>query len=228
MASQELAPIAIDYPSSDGKPMADNDAQRAAIIYALDALQTWFAERADVYVSGDLLIYYREGDPGVSIAPDVFVVIGAAKHERPSYRLWEEPKAPDFVLEVASPNTWRDDLGPKRRVYERLGVREYWQYDPTGDCLPQRLQGLRLTVDGYEVQAAERSADGVLTLVSDVLGLELRARAGRQMRFHDPAMGRDLLSHREEHARAEREAAARQAAEARVAELEALIRDQRG
>ena len=228
MASQALAPIAIDYPSSDGKPMADNDAQRAAIIYALDALQTWFAERADVYVSGDLLIYYREGDPGASIAPDVFVVIGAAKHERPSYRLWEEPKAPDFVLEVASPNTWRDDLGPKRRVYERLGVREYWQYDPTGDCLPQRLQGLRLTVDGYEVQAAERSADGVLTLVSDVLGLELRARAGRQMRFHDPAMGRDLLSHREEHARAEREAAARQAAEARVAELEALIRDQRG
>ena len=228
MASQALAPIAIDYPSSDGKPMADNDAQRAAIIYALDALQTWFAERADVYVSGDLLIYYREGDPGVSIAPDVFVVMGAAKHERPSYRLWEEPKAPDFVLEVASSNTWRDDLGPKRRVYERLGVRECWQYDPTGDYLPPRLQGLRLTVDGYEVQAAERSADGVLTLVSDVLGLELRARAGRQMRFHDPAMGRDLLSHREEHDRAEREAVARQAAEARVAELEALIRDRRG
>ena len=242
MATQALAPIAIDYPSSDGKPMADNDAQRAAIIYALDALQTWFAERADVYVSGDLLIYYREGDPGASIAPDVFVVVGAAKHERPSYRLWEEPKAPDFVLEVASPNTWRDDLGPKRRVYERLGVREYWQYDPTGDCLPQRLQGLRLTADGYEVQAVERSADGVLTLVSDVLGLGLRARAGRQMRFHDPATGRDLLSHREEHARAEREAAARrvadsrierevaarQAAEARVAELEALIRDRRG
>ena len=122
----------------------------------------WFAERADVYVSGDLLIYYQEGDPGASIAPDVFVVMGAAKHERPSYRLWDEPKAPDFVL------------------------------------------------------------------VSDVLGLALRARAGRQMRFHDPAMGRDLLSHREEHARAEREAAARQAAEARVAELEGLIRDRRG
>ena len=55
------APVAIDYPSSDGKPMADSDAQRAAIIYAIDALRTWFADRDDVYVSGDLLIYYREG-----------------------------------------------------------------------------------------------------------------------------------------------------------------------
>jgi len=74
-----VAPGAVDYPSSDGKPMAESDDQRAAMIYAIDALETWFAEREDVYVSGDLLIYYKEGNPGASIAPDVFVVFGAGK-----------------------------------------------------------------------------------------------------------------------------------------------------
>ena len=135
-----------------------------------------------MYVSGDLLIYYEEGNPGASIAPDAFVVVGAAKHKRRSYKLWEEPKAPDFVLEVASPNTWRDDVGAKRQVYERLGVTEYWQYDPTGEYLGQRLQGLRLTPGGYERQAVERSVDGTLTLGSEVLGLEAWAQPGRPMR----------------------------------------------
>ena len=221
------APVAIDYPSSDGKPMADSDTQRAAIIYAIDALRTWYAERDDVYVSGDLLIYYREGDVEARIAPDAFVVFGVRDHERTSYRMWEEPKAPDWVLEVASRSTWREDVGRKRQVYERLGVPEYWQYDPTGEYLAQRLLGWRLTEGGYAAQPVARWADGTLVLASAILGLELRARAGGEMRFHDPVTGRDLLSHREEHARAEREGAARRAAEARVAELEALIRQRR-
>ena len=247
--TQAHAPVAVDYPDSDGKPMAENDWQRAAIVYAIGALESWFEERADVYVSGDLLIYYEEGRPGASVAPDAFVVVGAAKHERRSYKLWEEPKAPDFVLEVASPNTWREDVGTKRRLYERLGVREYWLYDPTGEYLGQRLQGLRLTAGGYERQAAARLADGTLTLESEVLGLAAWAQPGRPLRFRDPATGRDLPSQSEERAarraadaraereaaarraaeaRAEREAAARRAADARVAELQALIRERGG
>ena len=233
--TQAHAPVAVEYPDSDGKPMAENDWQRAAIVYAIGALESWFEERADVYVSGDLLIYYEEGRPGASVAPDTFVVVGAAKHERRSYKLWEEPKAPDFVLEVASPNTWREDIGTKLRLYQRLGVREYWLYDPTGEYLGQRLQGLRLTAGGYERQAPTRLADGTLTLESEVLGLEARAQPGRPLRFRDPATGRDLPSQSEERAarraadaRAEREAAARRAAEARVAELQALIRERGG
>ena len=56
-------------------------------------------------------------------------------NERQSYRLWEEPRGPDFVLEVTSRRTWREDQGRKRKQYEMLGVPEYWQYDPTGDYL---------------------------------------------------------------------------------------------
>ena len=226
------------YPSSDGKPMAENDAQRSAIMYGIGALSRYFRDRRDVYVSGDLLIYYEEGNPRVSIAPDVFVVFGVEDRERPNYRLWEEGPAPAFVLEVASPSTWRDDLGWKRSVYARLGVREYWQYDPHGEHLPARLQGERLGRSGYVRQPAATAPDGTLTLRSETLGLELRAPPGREMRFRDPAAGCDLGSHAEEAEGRLREAAGRLAeaaarraaearaadAEARVAELEALLR----
>ena len=150
----------IEYPSSDGQPMAENDAQRNAIMYGIGALSRHFRNRRDVYVSGDLLIYYEEGNPRVSIAPDVFVVFGVEKRERPNYKLWEERRAPAFVLEVASPSTWRDDLGCKRSVYARLGVCEYWQYDPEGEHVPLRLQGERLTPSGYVRQPVETGPDG--------------------------------------------------------------------
>ena len=229
----------IEYPSSDGKPMAENDAQRSAIMYGIGALSRHFASRRNVYVSGDLLIYYEEGNPRVSIAPDVFVVFGVEDRQRPNYKLWEEGRAPAFVLEVASPSTWRDDLGRKRSVYARLGVQEYWQYDPDGKHLPARLQGERLTRSGFVRQPVATAPDGTLVLSSETLGLELRAVPGREMRFRDPTTGDDLRSHAEEAegrlaeaegrlAEAEgrlAEAAARAAAEARVAELEAALRE---
>ena len=84
------------------------------------------------------------------------------------------------------------------------------------------LQGNRLVGGGYERQAAVESVDGTLTLYSETLGLELWAKGGK-MRFRDPETGLDLLGHDEEHDRAEREAVLRQAAEVRVAELEAII-----
>ena len=232
---------AVEYPSSDGKPLAENDAQLAAIVYGIAVLRTRFAGRGDVYVSGDLLIYYEEGNPRVSVAPDVFVVFGVEDRMRMNYKVWEEGKGPDFVLEVASPSTWREDVGRKRDVYAGLGVREYWLYDPLGEHLTPVLQGNRLAGAEYERQAAVESEDGRLTLYSETLGLELWAKGGK-MRFRDPETGLDLLGHREEHlahraavARAEREAVARQreavmrqAAEARVAELEALVNERRG
>ena len=247
-----LPPAAIEYPESDGKPMAENDPQLHAIHYAFGALLLRYAARDDVYVSADLLIYYEEGNPRISVVPDVFVVFGVEDRKRGSYKVWEEGKGPDFVLEVASPNTWREDVERKPGVYAGLGVREYFQYDPTGDHLAPRLQGRRLVGGEYERLTPLESIDRTLTLRSEVLGLELRAR-GDWMRFHDPATGEDLLTHAEEHAarvaeaaahreeaaayreeavarqaaelRAEREAAARQAAEARVAELEARLRE---
>ena len=225
MASSLSAPLAsaaaIDYPSSDGKPMAESDSQRKPLTYAVDCLGHHFRNHPDVYVSGNLLIYYQQGTLA-RVAPDVFVVFGARDEERSSYLLWEEPKAPDFVLEIASPGTWREDQTSKRELYSRLGVGEYWQYDPTRDYLQPPLQGLELVRGEYEPLPRWELADGTLAARSEVLGLELRL-AGRRLRFHDPQTGKDLPDlaetdeqRREAEARAEQEAAARQAAETRV------------
>jgi Uma2 family endonuclease len=227
----------IDYPSADGLPMAESDFQRKPLIYAVDVLGICFEDRTDVYVSGNLCIYYEEGNPDAVVVPDVFVVMGAPKRDRPSYMLWQEPKAPDFVLEITSRRTRSVDQGPKRGIYAFLGVQEYWQYDPTGDYLEPVLQGFRLIDRNYHPLPTTYLPHETLSLHSDVLGLDLRLEHGR-LSFYDPATGRKLLSHqeteqawreaeqarREAEERMQQEVSARQAAEARIAELEARLR----
>ena len=38
--------------------------------------------------------------------------------------------APDLVIEIVSPSSRRTDEVAKRKLYERVGVREYWVVDP--------------------------------------------------------------------------------------------------
>lgn len=221
----------IYYPSSDGQPVAESDFQLHPLLYAVTTLRTYFQDRADVYVAGDMFIYYEEGNPEAVVAPDIFVVLGTAKRDRASYMLWQEPKGPDFVLEITSRSTRTRDQGPKRGTYALLGVREYFLYDPTHDYLLPALQGARLVTGSYQAMLPTTLSDGTLVLRSDVLGLDLRLEDGT-LRFYDPVTGQKLLSHaeieqarREAEERAAREAAARQAAEARIVELEARLRE---
>ena len=237
------------YPSSDGKPMAENMWQAKAIMNAAGDLG---AALPTALVAADILMYPDEGNNKNPIAPDVLVGLGLGTHNRSSYFVWKEGKPPDWVLEVASPSTQADDLGVKRCRYAAMGVPEYWMFDPKGGVYPPgtpRLQGLKLA-DGKYIPLPWQLADGGRTIRSEVLGLDVRVD-GELLRFRDAA-GRDI-PHRNEieaaaaraeaaagraeaqakreaaqrktaEARAEREAAARLAAEARVAELEAALR----
>ena len=244
MASPVLSSTStIEYPSADGQPMAESDFQRKPLTYGVEALDIYFQDRPDVYVSGNLFIYYEEGNPQASIAPDVFVILGAPKRDRSSYLLWSEPKAPDFVLEITSRRTRREDQETKPATYARLGVQECWQYDPMGDYLAPALQGFRLVAGHYEPLPATVSPEGTQMLHSRVLGLEVSLEEGR-LRFVDPATGQRLLTHQETEqarraveeraaqetalrqaaeAQATEEALRRQATEARIAELEARL-----
>ena len=195
MSPSSPGPDEIYYPDSDGQPLGDNDWQFTAILEAVDTLRVHFAERPDVYVFGDMFIYYVKGDPEQSVAPDVCVSLGVPKHKRMVYKVWEEGKAPDFVMEVASPRTWRDDLGRKRALYERLGVPEYWRFDPRGEFFQPALQGLSLD-DGRYRPIAERVRDGRREIPSAILGLTLRAEK-ELVRFHDPDRGVDIATHQE-------------------------------
>ena len=212
------------YPSSDGLPLAENDWQLKAIHDAFGVLDLRYLDRPDVYVSADLLIYYEEGNPRKSVAPDVFVVFGAAKHNRMIYKLWEEPKAPDFVLEVASKNTWEQDLGRKRGLYAELGVREYWLFDPKNEYFDPALQGLRLRGRRYHPLPA-LVENGARMIRSRVLGLDLCVE-NQVLRFREPATGAYLHNNLAEATKAFTEAnAARLVAEARIAELEGRLKE---
>ena len=216
MTRPVAVPTTVDYPSSDGQPMAESEFQLIPLVYALTALRTHFHLREGVYVAGDMFLYYEEGNPGAVVAPDVFVVVGAPTHKRHSYKLWEEPKAPDFVLEVTSRSTRKQDQGHKREVYASLGVGEYWLFDPTGDYLAPCLQGFHLHGGEYRPLPSVVMVDGGLSLHSEALGLDVRLDADGELRFHDPETGEDLPAHAEMHVRVQREVAARRAMEVRL------------
>ena len=204
------------YPETDGQPMPDGDYQGEAYRYVVPALQARFRTRPDVYASGDLFIYLEKDNPGNCIAPDAFVVLGAANHRRETYRLWEEPAGvPDFVLEIVSPSTWRTDLGAKREKYASLGVREYWLHDPHGRHLQPALAGYRLEGSAYVPLPAIQTPGGI-AMRSDVLGLELHLD-GDDMRLFDPVSGEYLPNFVESEA-------GRRAAEARGRATEADLR----
>ena len=208
----------IRYPSSDGLPMSDNEWQSKGIHAAYGPLDVHFQHDPNVYVVADILVYPTQGSSRC-IGPDILVAKGVSKlPKRSSYKVWLEGKPPDFVLEIASRSTWQDDRGWKAEFYAEMGVAEYWLFDAKGDLFQPPLEAFRLESGVYRPLPARASSAGRV-LKSEVLGLELRAD-GELLRFRDPATGEDLRTHGEE-------ATARHAAEARVAELEALVRELR-
>ncbi len=150
MQKKILSAPTIVYPESDGKPMAETDIHRDLMIDFILMLKDYFKNANDVYVSGNLLLYYEEGTPKSFIAPDVFVVFGVEKKRRRTFMTWNEPNTPDFVLEVASPGTFREDMGKKKDLYESvLAVKEYYIYDPLGQIVPSFV-GYRLVSGKYQ------------------------------------------------------------------------------
>ena len=220
MSRSGLPHDAVVYPCSDGQPMAETQIHGECMMYVTAALRRWFEKhgRADVHVGSNNFLYYERGNPRAVVAPDVYVVVGAPAHLRDTYLLWNEPKGPDFVLEVTSASTRRDDERRKRDVYAALGVREYFLYDPRAEYLTPALQGFRLHDGEYRaLPAVTVLSNRGVAVTSEVLGLELRdEREARMVRLHDRATGEDLPTYGEAERTSREEAKARRAAEARV------------
>ncbi len=202
----------IFYPSSDGKPMAETELHREALMDALLRLQEHFKDTPDVCVSGNMMMYYVRGNPQKSISPDVFVAFGVERKQRRIYRIWDEGSPPHFVVEFSSENTYRDDLLSKKSLYAEIGLTEYFLCDIERQHLPKPLMGFRLAGSAYK--PIQPNADGSITAIS--LGIELHLR-DEGLRFFDPVSGKWLLTPAEVEATARRhaESVARQEAEAR-------------
>jgi Uma2 family endonuclease len=201
----------IYYPESDGKPMAETELHANVMFDLIHALQARYAGDMDVQVGGNLLFYYEEGNPRASVSPDVYVTRGIPKGPRDTYLIWEEGLPPCFVIEVTSKSTSNEDLRRKKALYERLGIEEYFLFDPREEYLHPPLQGHRLVNGRYQ----PIPADGDGSLSSRTTGLILRPE-GMNLRLVDAATGERLLGHREE-------TKARRAAEERNCALEEEI-----
>ena len=187
----------IQYPSSDGEPMAESDITRDYMTYGVEALKLHFEGRSDVYVSANSFVYYEEGNKSAVVSPDIYVVFGVRKRQRDNYKLWEESGiAPQLVLEITSETTQDKDQEIKPEIYKKLGVREYFQYDPSGDYLNPILQGVRLVNNRYEPIPANNIAFDTLWLYSEVLGLELHLVSG-ELRFRNPQTGEFLKTYQQ-------------------------------
>jgi Uma2 family endonuclease len=196
----DVATGVIEYPTSDGKPMAETDLHRRLMIEIVEVLKGHFATDPDVYVSGNLLVLYEEGRPGVHLAPDCFVVRGVRSGERDSFKVWEEGKFPDIVFEVTSKKTRKEDEQGKLVTYRDVWkVSEYVLFDPRQEYLKPSFQGFRRTPAGDF--APIPVVHGQMT--SEVLGLRME-RQGVRLVFRDPATGRELFTPAEDAARRER------------------------
>ena len=182
--------------------MPDNAWQAHTVYGQYGALLAHYRRCPKTLMGVNLLLRYREDGVRYALVPDVFVVFGVTNKKRPSYEIWEEGKAPDFVLEVASKGTYENDLGSKKNTYERMGVREYCVFDPQGDMHRPRLQLFRLEGGVYRSVSGRGRPDGPLAVTSETLGLELRFEDDR-MRLWDPEPQEYLMDQHEVYARYE-------------------------
>ena len=215
------------YPDTDGKPMAASDLHRRLLTWTLHALEAHFAEMPDVYVSGDIMMYYKEGEPGEHLAPDVLVCFGINSEDRETYKTWKEGKAPDFVMEFASKTTYDKDLDEKMDIYASLEIQDYFLYDAEELYLPSPLMGFTL-VDGVYEAITPDVHEGIH---SSVLELDFHLQ-DTELRIFDPIANEWVKTKEEKEVvradsaetRAEQETIARENAETR-AEQETIARE---
>lgn len=200
-------PDIVEYPTRDGRPVAETDLHYLRLAGAAYGLRKFFAARDDVYVGSNLMVFDQPGNPRRHLSPDIFVAFGVRSGSRDLFKIWEE-KRPSFVLEITSKTTRREDERTKRQRYAQWGVPEYFLYDPRAEWVKPPLQGFRLHGRRYRRMSECVLPNGKRGLECKTLELCLWLRDG-ELRLYEPSSGRDLPT-------PEEEGTARDLAEARL------------
>ena len=115
--------------------------------YLMDVLR-WYYHGQLCALYENLNIYQTANPLEYPVAPDVAVFKGVSRRSIRSWRVGKSGPAPQVVFEIASEETWKKDLAEKPLRYARMGVQEYFAYDPHEFPLPssknQRLFGWQL------------------------------------------------------------------------------------
>ncbi|MDJ0842868.1 Uma2 family endonuclease [Crocosphaera sp.] len=140
----------IIYPSSDGEPVAETYIHLYAILTTLEVLKQYLSGQQATVLANQFM-YYSQGLPRMRVAPDVMVIFNVEPGGRDNYKIWEEKEVPQLIFEMTSPGTKNQDQEFKKTLYEQLGVKEYWLFDPKGEWITEKLKGYRLRNNVYEL-----------------------------------------------------------------------------
>lgn len=148
----------IPFPPDDlwsDEPPLESDLHRDQIDLLIRLIRWWFRPggeggRTDVYVAGNLTIYYSPNQKKSEFfrGPDVFVVLGTDNHPRRSWTVWHEGgQYPNVIVELLSDSTATVDRGEKKDLYQSLWrVPEYFWFDP----ITLEFQGFHLVDGAYQ------------------------------------------------------------------------------
>jgi Uma2 family endonuclease len=148
--TMNLADPTIEYPCSDGEPVAETYVHLYALLTTLEVIKQYLAGRQATVLANQFL-YYAQGFPRLRVAPDVMVIFDVPPGGRDSYKVWEEGQVPQVVFEMTSKGTQKQDQEQKKNLYEQLGILEYWLFDPKGEWIAEKLQGYRLQGETYQL-----------------------------------------------------------------------------
>jgi Uma2 family endonuclease len=127
--------------------MGESSLHAELIHYLVEVLRWLFHEQACA-IYENLNVYCTEEPKEYPVAPDIAVIKGAAYEHLRSWTIDENGSAPHVVFEIASHETWRNDLREKPYKYARMGIQEYYLYDaetpPTLKRIGKRLLGWQL------------------------------------------------------------------------------------
>ncbi len=210
----------IFYPSSDGSPVAETYVHLYALLVTLKVLRQYLDGQQATVLCNQYL-YYARDYPKLRVAPDVMIIFNVAPGGRDNYKTWEEGQIPSVIFEMTSAGTKNEDQVFKKLLYAQLGVREYWQFDPRGEWIPEQLRGHRLHPSPNEEQQ-----DDFYDLITDGRSelLQLRLEVdGQLIAFYREDTGEKLLIPGEMAIALREEAQRRQEAEARAEEAEAQV-----
>ncbi len=212
-ATLPVAQSEIFYPSADGEPVAETYDHFYVLLTTLAVLKQYLAE-TQATVLANQFMYYAQGYPKLRVAPDVMVIFDVTPGGRDNYKIWEEGQVPSVIFEMTSSGTKDQDQIFKKTLYEQLGVKEYWLFDPKSEWQEEQLRGYRLRGEIYEPISDNRS---------EPLQLRLQAE-GRLINFYREDTGEKLLIPDELAQALRQEVVARQQAEAEVEKLKARLR----
>jgi Uma2 family endonuclease len=233
--SSAIAELPTDLWSDE--PELESDLHLRQILLLISTLEWLWRDRSDFFAAGNLTIYFspQQIKSQDFRGPDFFVVLDTERRPRKSWVLWaENGQYPNVIVEVLSDSTAAKDKGVKKKIYQdTFRTPEYFWFDP--DTL--EFAGFILVNGVY--QPIQPNATG--HLFSHELNLGLGVHRG-MVRYFTPdgalvqtpqesaiqaEQTLELERQQKEAERQQKEAERQQkeAAIAKIAELEAKLRE---